>query len=104
MPRPRREPTDDWAQLHLLITSPEQHAYEVLRPVVLFGQPISNCAQETGVPERTPRRCAFIDAARNDANPLVSGDDGLRTRGAALGAYVLASQKRPVACPDCLVA
>jgi len=53
MSRPRREPTDDWAQLHLLVTSPEQHAYEVLRPVVLFGQPIPVRARETGISERT---------------------------------------------------
>lgn len=56
MPRPRQEPTGDWAQLHLLVTSPEQHAYEVLRPVVLFGQPITIRAQETGVSERALRR------------------------------------------------
>ena len=56
MPRPRREPTDDWAQLHLLVTSPEQHAYEVLRPVVLFGQPITVRARETGISERALRR------------------------------------------------
>jgi len=56
MPRPRRELTNEWAQLHLLVTSPEQHAYEVLRPVVLFGQPIPARARETGIPERTLRR------------------------------------------------
>lgn len=56
MPRSRQQPTDDWAQLQLLVTSPAQHAYEVLRPVVLFGQPIPLRARETGVPERTLRR------------------------------------------------
>ena len=54
--RPRREPTDDWAQLRLLVTSPEQEAYEILRPIVLFGQPTSERAQETGIAERTLRR------------------------------------------------
>jgi len=56
MPHPRHEPTDAWDQLRLLVTSPAQHADEVLRPIVLFGQPISARARETGVPERTLRR------------------------------------------------
>jgi len=55
-PRPCREPTDDWNQLRLLSTSPEQEPYELLRPIVLFGQPIPRRARETGVPERTLRR------------------------------------------------
>lgn len=55
-PRPRREPTDDWNQLRLLVSSPEQETYELLRPIVLFGQPIPVRARETGVPERSLRR------------------------------------------------
>jgi putative transposase len=55
-PRPRRRPTDDWTQLRLLVTSPEQETYELLRPVVLFGQSARSRARETGVPERTLRR------------------------------------------------
>jgi transposase len=54
--RPRRKSTDDWNQLRLLVTSPEQATYELLRPIVLFGQPIPDRARETGVPERTLRR------------------------------------------------
>lgn len=54
--RPRRDPTDEWAQLHLLVTSPEQETDEILRPIVLFGQPTSERAQETGMAERTLRR------------------------------------------------
>jgi putative transposase len=54
--RPQHEPTDDWQQLRLLVTSPEQEAYEVIRPIVLFGRPTATRAQETGVPERTLRR------------------------------------------------
>ena len=54
--RPRRDPTDAWDQLRLLVTSPEQETYELLRPIVLFGQPIPARARETGVPERTVRR------------------------------------------------
>ena len=55
-PRPRREFTDDWDQLRLLVGSPEQETYELLRPIVLFGQPIPRRARETGMPERTLRR------------------------------------------------
>ena len=56
--RQRRQPTDDWGQLRLLVTSAAQAAYELLRPIVLFGQPPAIRARETGVPERTLRRKA----------------------------------------------
>ena len=54
--RVRRDPADDWEQLRLLVGSPEQEAYEILRPIVLFGQPTAERAQETGTAERTLRR------------------------------------------------
>jgi putative transposase len=54
--RRRREPTDDWQQLRLLVSSPEQAAYELLRPIVLFGQSPARRAHQTGVSERTVRR------------------------------------------------
>ena len=64
-PRLRHQPTDEWAQLRLLVSSPEQATYELLRPIVLFGQPTAPRAQETGVPERTlRRRVARFTAAR----------------------------------------
>jgi hypothetical protein len=50
--------TDAWDQLQLLITSPAQETYELLRPIVLFGQPVRKRARETGVPESTVRRKA----------------------------------------------
>ena len=56
--RTQHQPTDDWNQLRLLVSSPEQETYELLRPIVLFGQPIPARARETGVPERTLRRKA----------------------------------------------
>jgi hypothetical protein len=56
MPRPQHQPTDDWAQLRLLVSSPEQETYELLRPIVLFGQPTTTRAEETGVAARTLRR------------------------------------------------
>jgi hypothetical protein len=33
--RARRETTDEWAQLRLLVTSREQETYELLRPAVV---------------------------------------------------------------------
>jgi putative transposase len=56
--RLRRSPTDDWLQLRLIVASPEQETYELLRPIVLFGQTPSERARETGVPARTLRRKA----------------------------------------------
>lgn len=54
-PRPRRQTTDDWDQVRLLVTSPAQETHELLRLVVLFGQPIPPRARETGGAERTLR-------------------------------------------------
>jgi len=51
-------PTDEWDQLRLLVTSPEQATYELLRPIVLFGRSSGVRARETGVPARTLRRKA----------------------------------------------
>ena len=34
----------------LLVASPEQAAYQLVRPLVLFGQPVRSRARETGVP------------------------------------------------------
>jgi putative transposase len=56
--RPRRvEPTDDWEQLELLCLWPEQRDYELIRPLVLFGSPAAERAQQTGAAsERTLQR------------------------------------------------
>src|SRR4051794_14828614 len=66
--RPRIAPTDDWQQLTLLAPFPEQRAYELLRPVVLFGRPPAERAGETGPPERT----IYRRAARFDAGGMAS--------------------------------
>lgn len=50
MPAPkcrRTEPTDDCQQIQLLTDWPEQLAYEVIRPVVLFGEAVMQRAEET---------------------------------------------------------
>jgi transposase len=56
MAKPKRqavEPPANWQQLELLCTSPEQRAYELIRPVVLFGVPPRERAHQTGTAERT---------------------------------------------------
>jgi transposase len=61
MPRRKRvkvEPTDDWEQLKLLIDTPEQLTYELIRPVVLFGHSPAQRAKESGVASRTIHRRA----------------------------------------------
>jgi transposase len=58
VPRPRRAPTEEWAQLRLLLTDSVQETYELLRPMLLFGQASEERAGETGTPARTLRRKA----------------------------------------------
>ncbi len=56
--RRRRETTEDWQQLRLLAEWPEQEAYELIRPIVLFGQSPAERATQTGAAERSLRRRA----------------------------------------------
>jgi transposase len=77
--RARRQPTDDWSQVQLFVASPEQERYELLRPIVLFGQLPADRARETGVPERTlRRRSARFDVAGMrslfDLDPVLAAD------------------------------
>lgn len=51
--RKRVEPTREWEQLVALFEWPEQENYEVIRPLVLFGESVAERAEETGVSERT---------------------------------------------------
>src|SRR5437588_562886 len=71
MPASKRqhiEPTDDWQQLQLLLTWPEQILYELIRPVVLFGRSAAERAKETNTPARTIHR----KADRFDAYEMAS--------------------------------
>lgn len=54
--RPKSDPQAPWEQLQLRLTSDEQFAYERIRPVILFGQPVLDRAHETQTPESTLRR------------------------------------------------
>src|SRR5438132_7986874 len=49
-------PTDTWAQLRLHLTDAAQATYELIRPVVLFGQSTRQRATETGLTARTIAR------------------------------------------------
>jgi putative transposase len=49
----RREPTHDWQQIRPLLKDPAQFQYEIIRPVILFGQTPKERAAETGVPRST---------------------------------------------------
>ena len=51
--RQRIPPTDDWQQLELLLETPGQRSYEVIRPVVLFGEPVPERATTTQTHART---------------------------------------------------
>jgi putative transposase len=51
--RRRAGRTEDWEQLELLCAHDEQVEYERIRPLVLFGEPVPDRAQETGTSERT---------------------------------------------------
>jgi putative transposase len=55
--RRRVEPTEEWEQIELLCGWPEQRDYELIRPLVLFGGPAAERAEETGAAsERTLQR------------------------------------------------
>ena len=49
----RREPTHDWQQIRPLLKDTAQINYEVIRPVVLWGQTPKERGTETGVSPRT---------------------------------------------------
>jgi hypothetical protein len=54
--RERIEPTHEWQELLPLFWWPEQVEYERIRQPVLFGSPVAERAEETGVSERMLRR------------------------------------------------
>lgn len=65
--RVRTPPTEDWDALQLHLRWPEQQQYELIRPVVLFGQPLRERSAETGAAVRTLAR----QADRFDAEGFV---------------------------------
>ena len=51
--RERHPATEEWRQLELQCTWPEQRSYELIRPVVLFGESAETRVLATGEPIRT---------------------------------------------------
>jgi putative transposase len=60
--RVRVAPIDDWIQLRLLCSWPEQQTDELIRPVVLFGQSPAERARQTGTSRRSVYRKAALFA------------------------------------------
>jgi len=54
--RKQSEPTAKWGALLPLFEWPEQERYEQIRPLVLFGSPTAERAEEVGASERTLQR------------------------------------------------
>ena len=50
------EPTEEWAELELLLECPEQVEYERIRPTVSFGGAVAERSRQTGMPLTTLRR------------------------------------------------
>ncbi len=65
--RPRREPTNDWQQVQQYTLWPEQRVYELIRPVVLYGEPATERAKTTGENERA----IYRKAERFDAHGML---------------------------------
>jgi hypothetical protein len=66
--QPQREAAEGWEQLRLYASWPQQVAYELLRPIVIFGRTPGARAAEVGVPERKLRRKAeHFDAVGMDS-------------------------------------
>ncbi len=78
--RRRITPTENWPQLQLALHWPEQVAYELIRPIVLFGRSPAVRARETGRPRRTLHR----KAERFDALGMTSLFAPLTPRHAAV--------------------
>jgi putative transposase len=76
--RSRAEHTDEWEQIELLCAWPEQRDYELIRPLVLFGDPVAERADETGTSERTLYRRASAFGAEGMESLLGSETAGRR--------------------------
>ena len=78
------ERTDNWPQLRQHLNWPEQVLYELVRPVVVFGETAADRAHATGANERTIDRVAdrFDAAGMRGLMPAErppAQDDDLRT-------------------------
>jgi hypothetical protein len=83
------EPTEEWAELELLLEWPEQVEYERIRPAAIFGSSVAERSRQTGTPETTLLR-----------NITSFKSHGIRARGPG---GLLASQTQPrqtLTCPS----
>jgi hypothetical protein len=83
------EPTEEWAELELLLEWPEQVEYERTRPAAIFGSSVAERSRQTGTPETTLLR-----------NITSFKSHGIRARGPG---GLLASQTQPrqtLTCPS----
>ncbi len=79
--RVQTPPTDDWPALQLRLRWPEQVDYELIRPVVLFGLPLTDRAGQTGASPRTIARHAdrfdaqgFAGLLHSEPSPRLPAD------------------------------
>jgi transposase len=77
--RPRVEPTDDFQEILPLCWWPEQVEYERIRQPVLFGSPVDERAEETGVSERT-LQCRIESFEKGGIEGLLSTDKARKRR------------------------
>jgi hypothetical protein len=94
-------PTGDWEQLELLCLWPEQRDYELIRPLVLFGSPAAERADETGAAsERTlQRRARCLEAVRYRPHRSGGGPSTgtlLQPRRSRKSAEAVTTDSRPV--------
>lgn len=74
--RVRLAATDAWVQLRLLCTWPEQEAYELVRPIVLFGHSPTERARQTAVSRSTLYRTATAFVQSGMAGLLPAAPEG----------------------------
>ena len=79
--RNRVEHADGWEQIELLCGWPEQRDYELIRPLVLFGDPVAVRAEDAATSERTLyRRISTFEAEGMES---LFGSETTKRRGLA---------------------
>ena len=77
--RNRVEHADGWEQIELLCGWPEQRDYELIRPLVLFGDPVAVRAEDAATSERTLYR--RISAFEAEGMESLFGSETTKRRG-----------------------
>jgi hypothetical protein len=87
----RVERTDDWEQLEILFGWPEQARYELIRPLVLFGEQVAERAAQTGTSAST----LYRRTSRFEAEGMASLFDSEKARRRKLPPSVRPSSPPP---------